>query len=109
MYNPIVGASENSSNYEPAVTPASTLDRVVRLGEEYESLRTDLVAEVNAVDERMIKPAMEAKDCIQPLKKVIKKRDDKKVSDYRSSGFWITENGLTSYGDSWILSDTKVE
>lgn len=27
----------------------------------------------------MIKPAMEAKDYLQPFKKIIKKRDDKKV------------------------------
>lgn len=81
MYNPIIGASENAANYEGAVTPEFTLDRVVRLREEYESLRDDLVAEVNAVDERMIRPAVEARECIQPLKKVFKKRDDKKVSN----------------------------
>lgn len=80
MYNPIIGASENTAHHEGVATPASTLDRVVRLREEYESLRDDLVAEVNAVDERIIQPTMEAKECIQPLKKVFKKRDDKKVS-----------------------------
>ena len=33
------------------------------------------------VDERMIKPAIEAKEFLQPLKKTIKKREDKKVRD----------------------------
>ena len=39
----------------------------------------ELLTEVTMVDEKMIKPAMAAKDHLQPLKKVIKKRDDKKV------------------------------
>lgn len=55
------------------------MDRTVRLREEYEELKSSLLDEVNMVDESMVKPAMEAKDHIQPLKKVIKKRDDKKV------------------------------
>lgn len=57
------------------------MDRTHRLKEEYESLRVDLLAEINTVDDRMIKPAMEAKDYLQPMKKVIKKRDDKKVEN----------------------------
>ena len=39
----------------------------------------ELLTEVTMVDERMVKPAMAAKDYLQPMKKVIKKRDDKKV------------------------------
>lgn len=31
------------------------------------------------MDERMIKPAVDAKEFLQPLKKTIKKREDKKV------------------------------
>ena len=55
------------------------MDRTRRLNEEYGELRTDLLDEVNMVDERMIKPATEAREFLQPLKKIIKKRDDKKV------------------------------
>ena len=43
-------------------------------------MKKDLMAEVNMVDIRMIKPAQEAKDYLQPLKKTIKKREDRKVS-----------------------------
>lgn len=47
--------------------------------EEYEDLKKDLMEEVNMVDIKMIKPAQEAKDYLQPLKKTIKKREDRKV------------------------------
>ncbi|KAI1906876.1 hypothetical protein LOZ12_005193 [Ophidiomyces ophidiicola] len=80
LYHPIVGSSEPTA-HPPAITPEATLERTAKLNEEYESLRVDLLAEINTVDSRMIKPAMEAKDYLQPFKKVIKKRDDKKL-DY---------------------------
>lgn len=57
------------------------MDRTQRLNVEYGELRTDLLDEVNLVDERMIKPAVDAKEYLQPFKKIIKKRDDKKVRD----------------------------
>lgn len=53
--------------------------RTVRLREEYEDLKKDLLEEVNLVDARMVKPATEAQECLQPLKKTIKKREDRKV------------------------------
>lgn len=53
--------------------------RTVKLQQAYDELKTDLLEEVDVVDARIIKPAMEAKDHIQPLKKVIKKRGDRKV------------------------------
>lgn len=75
-----MGSSDASTDHIPVVTPEDTLNRVIRLKEEYESLKTDLVAEANTVDERIVQPATEARDFIQPLKKVIRKREDKKVS-----------------------------
>ncbi|OAL69819.1 SH3 domain-containing protein [Trichophyton violaceum] len=86
LYNPIVGASEPSSDHTPAVVPEHTLHRVVRLREEYDSLKADLVAEVSAVDDRIIRPAMDAREYLQPLKKVIKKREDKKLDFERYQG-----------------------
>ena len=53
--------------------------RTSKLQTSYDELRTDLLEEVAMVDTRIVKPATEAKDCIQPLKKVIKKREDRKV------------------------------
>lgn len=53
--------------------------RTAKLSQGYEELKTDLLEEVNMADARIIKPASEARDWIQPLKKVIKKREDRKV------------------------------
>jgi len=80
LYAPIIGSSDPSSSRPGVPTPPETLARTNKLYEEYEDLRRDLLAEVNAVDDRMIRPAQEAKDFLQPLKKTIKKREDKKVS-----------------------------
>lgn len=79
FYCPIVGAADHSTGHTPAETPENIVTRTSRLNEEYETLRTDLVVEINNVDERMIRPANEAKESLQPLKKVIKKREDKKL------------------------------
>ncbi|KMU72491.1 SH3 domain containing protein [Coccidioides immitis RMSCC 3703] len=85
LYQPIIGSSEPTA-HPPAITPESTLERTSRLKEEYESLRVDLLAEIQSVDDRMIKPAMEAKDYLQPMKKVMKKREDKKLDYERYQG-----------------------
>lgn len=80
MYSPIIGANEEYTGHEPAITPQNIMDRTTKLQTAYDELRTDLLEEVTLVDTRIIKPAQEAKDCIQPMKKVIKKRGDKKVT-----------------------------
>lgn len=48
----------------------------------YAELKADLMGEVQMIDARIIKPATDAKDYIQPLKKTIKKRENKKL-DYQ--------------------------
>lgn len=79
MYSPIIGADENYAGHEPVITPGHVMERMTRFHTSYDELRTDLLEEVAMVDTRIIKPATEAKDCIQPMKKVIRKRGDKKV------------------------------
>ena len=79
LYSPIVGADDNYTGHEPAITPRHVMERTINFHKSYDELRTDLLEEVAMVDTRIIKPAMEAKDCIQPMKKVIRKRGDKKV------------------------------
>ena len=74
-----MGADENYTAHEPMITPRHIMERTVSFHASYDELRTDLLEEVAMVDTRIIKPAMEAKDCIQPMKKVIRKRGDKKV------------------------------
>lgn len=79
MYAPIVGAADSYHGHQPVDTPESTTARTVKLREEYEELKKDLMEEVNMVDEKMIKPAMDAKDSLSLMKKTIKKREDRKV------------------------------
>lgn len=55
------------------------MDRTIKLQEAYVELRAELLDEVDLIETRIIKPATDAKGSIQPLKKVIKKRGDRKV------------------------------
>ena len=80
IYSPISGAGDQHAGHEAVATPASTLERVVKLDEQYIELKTDLLDEVNQVDARIVQPATRAKDYMQPMKKVLKKREDRKVS-----------------------------
>ncbi|KAI9929870.1 hypothetical protein ASPWEDRAFT_125450 [Aspergillus wentii DTO 134E9] len=78
LYAPIIGASDDSG--PPVVeTPAETYARTCKLKDEYEEMRKDLMQELNAVEDRIIQPATQAKDYMAPMKKTIKKRDDRKV------------------------------
>lgn len=79
LYNPIVGASEGYSAHEPVLTPEANLERVTKLQEAYVELKSDMLEEVNQVDDRIIKPAQDARDYIKPMKKTVKKRQDRKV------------------------------
>lgn len=79
MYSPIIGSDEDYSGHEPVLTQRSTMDRTIKLQEIYVDLRTELLEEVDLIETRIIKPATDAKGWIQPLKKVIKKRGDRKV------------------------------
>ncbi|KAI4252335.1 MAG: hypothetical protein LQ352_004342 [Teloschistes flavicans] len=79
IYSPIVESSETYEGRGATETPKAILMRTVKLQQAYAELKTDLLEEVNGVDTRIIRPATEARDHIQPLKKVIKKRMDKKA------------------------------
>lgn len=79
MYAPIVGAADSYNGPQPVDTPEAIMARIVKLREEYEELKKDLMEEVTMVDEKMIKPAMDAKGSLSLMKKPIKKREDRKV------------------------------
>lgn len=53
--------------------------RTSKLHEEYTQLRMDLQGELDTVEDAMIRPAMTAKGHLEPMKKTIKKREDRKV------------------------------
>lgn len=79
LYAPIAGSSETPTQRQPVETPPALLARTNRMRREYDELRTDMTQELYEVDTRMIQPAQTAKDYIAPVKKTIKKRNDKKV------------------------------
>ncbi|KAL9097553.1 MAG: hypothetical protein Q9165_000449 [Trypethelium subeluteriae] len=80
LYQPIVGTSKD---YEGgtvlAETPADQMQKASDLQMEYAQLKTDMQEEVNTMDTKLIQKAAEAKEHLQPLKKTIKKRQDKKL------------------------------
>ncbi|KAJ5104813.1 hypothetical protein NUU61_002160 [Penicillium alfredii] len=86
LYGPIVGTSETPSNHKAIETPPATLARTNKLRKEYDELRTDLLQELDAVEQRMTRPAAQAKESLTPMKKTIKKRNDKKLDFERHQG-----------------------
>ncbi|CAJ2503602.1 Uu.00g109960.m01.CDS01 [Anthostomella pinea] len=80
LWDPIVGASDgNARNAAP--TPGLQLEQTLRLKEAYAELKNELMEEVKLIDTKIIRPADEARDCIAPLRKTIKKRENKRL-DY---------------------------
>jgi len=55
------------------------MERCVRLEEAFAELKTDMMEEVKDIDKKLILPAKLARDALKPMKKAIKKREDKKV------------------------------
>lgn len=111
MYSPIAGADDSYSGHEPLITPTSTMQRTTKLQGIYVDLRNDFLEEIDMVEGRIIKPATQAKDAIQPLKKIIKKRGDRKVSASQDRLFKhimiISSLILRSTKPAWILLRKK--
>ncbi|KAK0633765.1 hypothetical protein B0T14DRAFT_507818 [Immersiella caudata] len=80
LYDPIVGATDGIGR-ESAPTPQLLLERTFRLKEAYGELKTELLEEIGVIEERVLKPATDARDAIAPVRKTIKKRENKRV-DY---------------------------
>ncbi|GKZ22004.1 hypothetical protein AbraIFM66951_007199 [Aspergillus brasiliensis] len=85
LYAPILGSSDSAAP-QPVQTPQATLARTNKLREYYEDLRKDLLDDLAAIDDRMIRPASQAREFISPVKKTIKKRDDRKLDFERYQG-----------------------
>jgi hypothetical protein len=82
LYAPIVGSAETETRHIPEETPPTLLSRTNNLRREYDELRGELVQELNVVELRMSQPAEQAKSYLAPMKKAIKKRNDKKVRSH---------------------------
>ncbi|KAL3480437.1 hypothetical protein BJX99DRAFT_244209 [Aspergillus californicus] len=79
LYAPMIGSSDAADI--PVLTPEATMARTRKLKVEYEDLKRELLDEIAAIEDRMISPASQAKECLTPFKKSIKKREDRKL-DY---------------------------
>ncbi|KAE8349915.1 hypothetical protein BDV28DRAFT_140169 [Aspergillus coremiiformis] len=86
LYAPIIATSDSSTPSKAVQTPQETLARTAKLAQEYEDLRTELLEQLNAINERMIQPATQARDYMKPLEKTIKRRDDRKLDYERYQG-----------------------
>ncbi|EXJ79648.1 hypothetical protein A1O3_07927 [Capronia epimyces CBS 606.96] len=79
LYTPIIGAGDDYQGHVPAQTPEHILRRANRIKLEYADLKRDLTDDLAQVDDRLIKPAQDAKDSLQTMRKTIKKREDRKL------------------------------
>ncbi|PBP16641.1 SH3 domain containing protein [Diplocarpon rosae] len=78
LYSPISGTDDGGGR-TGAVTSREQLNRTSKLKDVYTDLKTDLLDEVSMMDSRVIRPATEAREYIQPIRKVIKRRDNKRL------------------------------
>jgi amphiphysin len=108
LYNPIVGASSDGHGHEPVMTSQAQLDRSYKLQQVYTELKTDLLEEVNMMDARIIRPASDAKEYIQPIKKTIKKRENKRL-DYERHFDRVTSAAKKQKRDDAALAKAEVE
>ncbi|OJJ02143.1 hypothetical protein ASPVEDRAFT_656491 [Aspergillus versicolor CBS 583.65] len=108
LYAPIIGSSEATS-HTPVPTPEATLARSSKIRVEYEDLKKDLFEQLNGIDERMIDPASQAKELLTPLKKTIKKRQDKKLDYERHTGRVDSYSKKTKRTDRENASLAKAE
>lgn len=65
-------------------TPEVQLNRTFRLKQAYAELKEEILDEISQIEDRVVKPATDARDCIQPIRKTIKKRENKRL-DYEKS------------------------
>lgn len=63
----------------PVDTPDFQLQRSGDLNNEYSQLKSDMLEEVKQMDDRIIRPAEDARAALTPMKKTLKKREDRKV------------------------------
>ncbi|KAH8197980.1 hypothetical protein TruAng_007844 [Truncatella angustata] len=83
LYDPIEGTGR--ATIRPATgTPELQLNRTFELKGEYGQLKTDLIEELAVIESSIIVPATTARDCLAPLRKTIKKRENRRL-DYEKA------------------------
>ncbi|KAH6630103.1 hypothetical protein B0J18DRAFT_454403 [Chaetomium sp. MPI-SDFR-AT-0129] len=83
LYDPIAGASDGQSRHA-VPTPELQLERTFKLKEAYAELNTELSGEMGLIEEHILKPATDARASIAPIRKTIKKRENKRL-DYEKA------------------------
>ncbi|KEQ66500.1 uncharacterized protein M437DRAFT_40022 [Aureobasidium melanogenum CBS 110374] len=83
LYKPIEVEDDpnNPTQQKAAPTPRKYLEKAGDLQTIYAHLQKDLSTEVNSIEPRLLRPAMDAKDSLKMLKRSIKRREDLKL-DY---------------------------
>ncbi|KAK4188992.1 hypothetical protein QBC35DRAFT_450747 [Podospora australis] len=89
LYDPVVGATDGHGR-EAIPTPKQQLARSFRLREVYSDLRTELLQDITAIEERIIRPGTDARTLIAPIRKTIKKRENKRL-DYEKAQDKVTK------------------
>ena len=80
LYDPIHGATEGGARRsEPA--PELQLNRTFNLQRAFEETKDEILTEIQSFEAGVIRPGTEARDSIGPLRKTIKKRENKRI-DY---------------------------
>lgn len=84
LYKPIEVEDDpaNPVQQKPAPTPRRCLDKAGDLQTVYSALGKDLGNEVNSIEPKLMRPAMDAKDSLKSVKKAIKRREDCKVGQF---------------------------
>lgn len=80
LYDPIAGASDGHGSV-PEPTPELQLQRTYRMQQAFTELRDEMLLEVTEIEPLVIKPAVDAHEAIQPIRRTIKKRENKRL-DY---------------------------
>lgn len=78
LYDPIVGASDGHGR-QMKLTDETQVERTFELKKTYTELRDDLVDGINSVETEILRPALSARECIAPIRKTIKKRENKRL------------------------------
>lgn len=78
LYDPIVGATDGHGR-DPVRTSDRQLQQTFALKEAYTEVRSELMEEINSIETRILRPALEARKLIDPIRKTVKKRENKRL------------------------------
>jgi amphiphysin len=82
LYDPIEGSARAS---RPGFAASELqLHRTFKLREAYSDIKSELGEDLEAIESRVIQPMLDTRDCLAPLRKTIKKRENKRL-DYENA------------------------